>query len=345
MKKTKINKVFTILLSSLSISSCEKTNFDISLYIYNSSDTFINSLQKELEKSMTEKKYSFKTYDAELSQIHQTEEINNTIEKNSSKLLLVNLVDRLSSSAIIEKACLKNMPIIFFNREPLTSDMIKGRDVNEKLFYVGTDPTIEGTAQTKMLENLFGDPKNLSKEYDKNGDGKIQAVFLKGEIGHQDTERRSKAVINQFNEDGYQIEVLKSSYCNWSRSTAYENFQDIAKDYIDDIEVVISNNDDMAIGAIEYLLEQKIFDIENDKQPFPIVGVDGTEIGLSYVKNGLLYGTVKNNETQQAEAIMTLTKWIFENKKIDSSFPFETSDGFSFYVEGKGITKDDFKID
>lgn len=331
------------MYSSLIISSCNNKKIDVSLFIYDSSDTFINSLQKELESSFKKNNYTYKTYDAELSQIHQIEDINETIENSSSKVLLVNPVDRLSSGAIIEKACIKNIPVIFFNREPIISDLEKGRESNKNLFYVGTDPSLEGKLQAKMLENLFGDPNNLSTKYDKNGDGVIQAVMIKGEIGHQDTERRSKAVLNQFSSDGYKVEVLTSTYCNWNKKTAYENFQDIVKDYIDNIEVVISNNDDMAIGAIDYLLDNELFKYEKEEQLFPIVGVDGTDIGQSYVKKGLLYGTVKNEGSQQSEAILALLDYLFNNKEIDESFPYSSSNGYCFYVEGKGITKDDFK--
>ncbi len=344
MKKIKNKKALLFsVFASLLLNSCKTKKLDVSLFIYNSSDTFINSLQKELETSFKKNNYTYKTYDAEFSQIRQIEDINEVIENQTSKVLLVNPVDRLSSSAIIEKARKKNMPVIFFNREPIFSDMENGRKVNKNIYYVGTDPNLEGQLQAKMLEKLLGDPDNLSPSYDKNGDGIIQIVMMKGEIGHQDTERRSIAVLDQLKKDGYKCEVLKSTYCNWSRKTAYQNFQEVANNYIDDIEAVISNNDDMALGAIDYLLDNKIFKTEFKQQPFPVIGVDGTEVGISFIKKGLLYGTVKNEGSQQSKAILSLLDYLFNDKTIDDSFPYSSQDGYSFYVEGKSLTKEDFE--
>ena len=342
MKKINRFKMMLPLSISLILSSCNTSKVDVSLFIYNKKDTFIYSLQQEIEKSLVKQNYTYKTYDAELSQIIQNENIIDTIDDESSKILLINPVDRLSASAIIEKAANKQTPVIFFNREPLTADIEKGREKNKNLFYVGTDPTFEGETQAKMLENLFGNPKSLSSDYDKNGDNKIQMVMIKGEIGHQDTERRSQAVLNYLSNKGYQVEVLTSTYCNWSRETAYENIQDIIRDYGDKIEVIVSNNDDMAIGAIDYLLEKEIFSKDESKQAYPIVGVDGTSIGQSYVKEGLLYGSVINEGEKQAETIIALAKYLLEGKTIDDTFPYETSNGYTFYVEGKGLTKEDF---
>lgn len=336
------NKIrFTLYLAlSLTMSSCSTEKRDVSLFIYNTKDSFIYSLQTEIENSLTKKNYTYKTYDAELSQIVQNENIIDTIDEAKSKILFINPVDRLSASAIIEKVSDKDVPVVFFNREPLTIDMENGRKKNPNLFYVGTDPTFEGKTQVKLLENIFGDPKSLSSTYDKNGDGKIQMVMIKGEIGHQDTERRSKAVLNQFAEDGYQVEVLTSTYCNWSKETAYNNFQDIVRDYGDKIELIVSNNDDMAIGAIDYLLEKGIFSKDYDTQPIPVVGVDGIDVGLDYIRQGLLYGTVKNEGKQQAETIISIADVLLKGGVIDDTFPYETNDGYTFYVEGKGITKE-----
>ena len=47
--------------------------------------------------------------------------------------LCVNIVDRFAASVVIDKAMAADVPVIFFNREPVEEDMNRW----EKLYYVG----------------------------------------------------------------------------------------------------------------------------------------------------------------------------------------------------------------
>ena len=340
MKKIK-QSLSLMLISSLLLTSCENDKVDVSMYIYNSADTFMFSLQKGIEGHLSELGYSYNVYDAKLSQIVQNEAIVNSMDKKDSRLYVVNPVDRLSAGAIIEKANKNDYPVIFFNREPLSQDMELGRKQNKNLFYVGTDPTFEGKTQAKMLMPILGPADNLNRFYDRNEDGIIQMILIKGEIGHQDTDRRSDGALEEFAENGYKVSVLESVYCNWNRELASQSMEKIIDDYGSQIELIVSNNDDMALGAIDSLLKAGIYkEEEGFVQPFPIVGVDGTNVGLDYIRRGLLYGTIKNDGELQSEMVSELAKRILNNQEIDSSFPFPTDDGYSFYVEGNGVTKE-----
>lgn len=347
MKKNKFPFLLMTMLSSLVLSSCQNNKLDVSIFIYNN-DTFVSSLIASLETRLDEAELTYSTHNAELSQIKQNEAIVSAIDQDASSLLLINLVDRLSASAIIEKAATKNKSIIFFNREPLLQDMKKGLEGNQNLYYVGTNPSFEGQAQAEMISSLFSSPDNLNSFYDKNGDGIIQTVLIKGEIGHQDTENRCNAVLESLAELGYKTEVLSSTYCDWDKQLAFESMLEIYENFSSEIELVISNNDDMAIGAIDAMVQSGVFkEEESYLQPFPVLGVDGTEIGLNYIERGLMFGTVKNEGSKQADAIYRLAEAILNNSSIDSSFPYSINEeNHSIYCLGEGIvsSKDNFKF-
>lgn len=328
----------SLLLLASTISSCSSSRLDVSIFIYNN-DTFVSSLLASLETSLTAANFLYSTHNARLSQIEQNDAIVSAIDNDASSLLLVNLVDRLSASAIIEKAATKNKPIIFFNREPLIQDIKKGLEGNSSLYYVGTNPYSEGAAQAEMISTLFSSPSNLNSFYDKNGDGIIQTILIKGEIGHQDTENRCNAVLESLESLGYTTEVLSSTYCDWDRQMAFESMTEIYGNFGSQIELVISNNDDMAIGAIDAMIASEVFKEEEDYlQPFPVLGVDGTEIGLNYIERGLMFGTVKNEGSKQSDAIIKLTNAILNGVSIDSSFPYEINEeNHAIYCEGEGI--------
>lgn len=339
--KNNLKNLSIFSLSLLLLISCSGVKNDVSFFIYNENDTFVSSLMNQVHTDLKQANKSFDISYASLSQATQNEQLAQAIENKSSKVLAVNIVDRLSASSIITKADAASLPILFFNRAPLEEDLLAGKNA----YYVGTDPTYEGEAQADLAAELFGLPSSLAKAYDKNGDGIIQLVILKGEQGHQDTELRSRYCVTELYNLGYDVDIIASAYANWTKEEGYEAMKDIYEKYSSQIELVFSNNDDMAVGALNYLVDKHVFAKGADvaSQPFPVIGVDATNIGISYIKDGLLYGTVKNDATAQAKAIAEFISYLSEGKKIDESFPYygQMSDGRTVSVKGIVITKKD----
>ncbi len=334
MKK---NKLFSFLFLSLFLlGGCSPKSNQVSLFIYTSDDTFIQTTVGYLDDVFKNANINVNKYDANRSQSLQNEQITGEIESKLNDALILNTVDRLADSAIIEKAKRNNTPIIFFNREPLDRDLPS----TGHYYYVGSDCKSEAYLQSEMISNIFGNPNDLNKKFDKNGDGVIQFVMLKGEQGHQDMETRTKYSVESLNSMGYKTELLTSSYCNWQRDTAKESFSSMYNEYGNEIELIISNNDDMALGAIDYLLENNIFSKDIDsvfEQPIQIVGVDATEVARQAIREHLMYGTILNDAQKQAEKILELTTKIINNEEIDDNL-FDS--GHKIYVKGRAITFD-----
>jgi len=68
--------------------------------------------------------------------------------------------------------------------------------------------------------------------------------------------------------------------------------------YGDSIELVISNNDGMAFGAITAM--------EAASVDFPIYGVDALDQALQHIADGEMNGTVLNDGVHQARATLDL---------------------------------------
>ena len=69
--------------------------------------------------------------------------------------------------------------------------------------------------------------------------------------------------------------------------------------YPDTIELVICNNDDMALGAIDAMERAGVSGIQ-------VVGIDGTTPGLRAVESGKMMGTVSSDKEAYAQAIFTI---------------------------------------
>ena len=315
--------VFISLLSLL-LSSCGNSKNRISLFLYDYKDDFISEFNESFNEIFN-KEYDLKTYYASNSQKKQNESILEELDNLNNKFFVINLVDRTSGNAIIKKCKSKNVPVVFFNRRPLSNDLIYD---NSNFLYVGSDPKNEGDLQAEIINDYFINFDNFKEKFDKNKNGKLDVVLIKGERSHQDAEIRNLAVVNTLTYFGYDVNIISSAYCDWNREKSNEYFESIYDEFKDDIDLVISNNDSMALGVSDYL---KTLEYDKEKKLyeefFPIVGIDGTKEGIESSKNGDLIGTVKNDAKEEAKAIYEVIKYTLNNEDFNT-FPYEIDDNF-----------------
>jgi methyl-galactoside transport system substrate-binding protein len=328
----------SLLLFAFILLGCEAKKPEIPLLIYDMQDAYMYDFEMKIKNAIDDA-FFLTTVDGQNSQIIQNEDIDKWISKKVP-LLIVNPVDRLSVYSIIEKAKKSGTKIIFFNREPLAQDMA----LYDSVYYVGADAAESARLQAQIIMDLFGNDVRLNK-FDKNGDGVIQAVILKGEQGHQDAEARTKVVVETLLNAGYKVEVLDISIANFDRKSAKVAMDNLIATHGQNIEVVISNNDAMALGAIESLTEKGFFKdlnndgmIDRDKETWmPVIGIDGLDIAMEKINSGHLYGTVFNDSQNMAEAIIELANLLVNGEDI-SKLSFTITNNKYIWINYKKIT-------
>ena len=231
--------------------------------------------------------------DASQSQLTQNEQVKSLIEKGCD-VICVNLVDRTEPTTITDLAESKQVPIIFFNRELVAEDLERWSE----LYYVGADALQSGVLEGELAANAF----KTNAKMDKNGDDICQYVVLEGEAGHQDSIVRTEYSVNTLIENGVEAEKLGYAMANWNRAQAQTKTAALLTQLSGKIELIIANNDDMALGAIDALRDSQI-----PREDWPgVVGIDGTDAGLLAVENGEMLGTVYNDKEGQAREMLNL---------------------------------------
>ena len=315
------------------LSGCGKNNSTGAVFLYDAKDTFISEMTDALLSHLPGG-ISLDVFDAGNSQAAQNRQIVECLE-DGTRLFIINAVDRLACSSIVEKCSgIDDVNIIFFNREPL-ADALSGKG---NIYYVGAAADSLGEKQADMVAELFGD-QFAGGEYDKNRDGIVQLVILKGEQGHQDAEKRTANCVSRMKALGFSIEVLAIEAADWNRDNAKVAMEKLYTKYGGSIELIFANNDDMALGAIDYLREQGVFAVSSDRysQPIVVAGVDGTGVGLEAVRDGFLYGTVHNDFKKQANAVNILAEYLVQGDDI-STFPYRITGEHYIYIDGDIIT-------
>ena len=144
-----------------------KTSMRIGVLLYRGDDTFIGTLRGAIEEEA--KEYEMETgikvtldiMDAKGSQMTQNSQVERLISLGCDALC-VNMVDRSAASGVIDKAMAEDIPIVFFNREPVEEDMNRW----DKLYYVGVDPKESAVLQGQILVDAY---KENPKILDENG--------------------------------------------------------------------------------------------------------------------------------------------------------------------------------
>lgn len=286
-----------LLLPACGRQSAGDNTLRIGVALYTQDDTFISTICQNLERIVQEKeletgmKINLSFADGRSNQTTQLDQVDRFIDRGYD-VLCVNLVDRTAAAVIVDKAQAANIPLIFFNRQPVEEDIQRW----EQIYYVGADAAESGSLQGELVLDAW----LTSPQLDRNGDGILQYVILEGEPGHQDALLRTEHSVQTLTDAGVEVEKLASEAANWNRGQAAARTAQWWAEFGPDIEVIFSNNDDMALGAIDALSEL-------DLSALPmIVGVDATAPALEAVEAGTLYGTIFNDSGGQAQAMMDL---------------------------------------
>jgi methyl-galactoside transport system substrate-binding protein len=297
--------------------------------IYKFDDTFMSYVRNSIEAN-AKGKAGIDMADSQNSQVTQNNQVDLFLTKGSSALA-INPVDRTAAAVIIDKAKAAGVPVVFFNREPLPEDMAKW----DRVYYVGAKAEQSGAMQGEIVVDYW----KANPQADRNGDGVIQYIMLKGEPGHQDAELRTKFSIEAVIAAGLKVEKLAEDTAYWDRPKAVDKMKAFISKFGDAIEVVFCNNDDMALGAIEALKQAGYF---VDGKYMPVVGVDATAPAIAALEDGTLLGTVLNDAKNQGKATFDLA-FALATGADPASAGWPVVDGKYVWVPYQKVTKDNYQ--
>ncbi len=336
--------ILTLSVLTFSLCSCFGSNDDggnnggtgkngeISVFYYTFSDTYISSVRSNLGRILSDAGLRYNDYDANGNQTTQTEQVQTAIAKGASALV-VNVVDTGSNDAasnIIDLARAKNIPVIFFNRS-VDEAVVSSYD---KCVFIGTDYEMAGHMQGEMIGNYLVDNYDT---VDLNKDGKISYVMFKGQEGNMEAIARTQYGVEDCNkvltENGYpELEFYDPSNTNkylvdqdglWSSASATNYMSTILARFSEAggnmVELIIANNDEMALGAVAAL--QGAGYNNGSGKNIPVFGVDATDAARSAISDGSMVGTIKQDAENMAISIERVTMNL-----IDGDDPFDGID-------------------
>ncbi len=266
----------------------------VGVLIYKYDDTYISTVRNALQAAL-DGKAEVIMQDGKGDQATQNDQLDVMIEKGVD-VLCVNMVDAKAASGVVDKAKDAGIPTVFFNREPDT-EVIKSY---EKAVFIGTNAADAGKMQGDLVKKIFDE----HPEYDLNGDGKVQYVMFQGEPDNPEAIARTQYSVEQAVENGVEMEqVGETQVCNWDTETAQKAMEAMLAANEGKIELVLANNDGMAIGCIAALSNIGYNTGAEGANFIPVIGVDATDAAKDAIQNGTMSATVLQDGQAMGNAI------------------------------------------
>ena len=298
-------------------------NAAVLLYSYD--DLFMLKLKQSLEEIERENKdkIRFTFYDGKNNIAIQNETIDSILRNGSADIIMANLAD--ISENYVENVVLtvksKNIPIILLSVDPQVVPRISA--IYDKAVFLIENANAAADIQGKILIDLWNTNKKI---LDKNNDNILQYILLRGEVDNPVAINRSKEVISTLNKAGIQTQELALINGNWLKELAKNAIDNLFLRYGGKIEAIISNNDAMAIGAIE-ALQKYGYNTGDKTKNIAVIGIDAIPEAKALVDKGIMVGTVIQDPKTLAEVFYNVGMNLANNLNPIENTDYEIVNG------------------
>lgn len=308
--------------------------------IYSASDNFNSYIGKAITNACDG---NFKTNieDGQNDQSTQNNQVDTMLAKGASAVA-VSVCDVTAAPTLIQKCKdAGNVPIIFFNKEITDYDVINSYENAYQVTSTGGD--YGASIQAQMVIDYWKE----HPEMDKNGDGKLQLVYLMGDPGHTASQPRCDYLKSTIEDAGIEIDLLAEDTGMWVTATAKEKMDAWVSKYGDEIECCVAGNDAMALGALS-AVEAAGFntDGEESSKYIPIYGIDALPEILSKIESGEITGSVLQDAKTQGQTIVKMAENLTSGKDaVDGIEGVEVEEeAKAVRVPYQAITKDNLDL-
>lgn len=245
----------------------------IGLLVKNRSDTFPRVIAETIQSDASKQGIDVIISDAEMDVSKQIQQAEDMITQKVSGLILI-AVDTDGSAPIVDMAINAGIPIVECNTTTNNVD---------KVVYVGSDDVDAAKIQADYIKEKF--PQ-----------GGIRVVQMLGMMGQSSQVDRSKGIDMYLkNDPNYKVEYLTEQTANWKTDVAMSLAENWLSAYNNGIDVIICQNDEMAIGAAQAVVGKGL------KDKIMVIGIDAIPAAIAAVEKGEMDATVFQDAVGQGQ--------------------------------------------
>lgn len=294
--KTKLMAVAAAAILAAPLAHAEKIGVTMASF----DDTFLTILRNSITDAAKKDGATVQIEDGGNDVGKQLSQVQNMIAQKVDAII-VNAVDTDATPKITKMATAAKIPLVYVNRKPVDFDKLPAG-----VAVVASDEKQSGTLQARQVCKLLG--------------GKGDLLVLMGELSNESARARTKDIEDVIaTKDCSGMKIVDKREGKWSRTQG----QDITMNWLSSgtkFDAIVSNNDEMAIGAINALKAARKWTPKT-----VVAGIDATPDGLASMKSGELKVSVYQNAIGQGAQSVAAALKLAKKQPVDRfvNVPFE----------------------
>lgn len=286
-------------------------------------DDFLSTLESAALSYAEETGYKLTSQDAQNDAAKQIQYVETAVNGGDAAVI-VNPVDSDAAQSVVDAA--GDTPIVFVNRAPTDMHVLDPENVG----FCGSNEDTSGYFQGEYLSEYFK----------QKGQTEINYILLQGELGQISQIKRCAGVLKALEDNGIKATSVVDLAGKYDRAEAMNKIAPVLTSG-QKFDCIISNNDSMAMGAIEACEAADV-----DPSSFPIVGIDCTRDGAQAVSEGKMAMTVYQNPLGQGRGAIQAALNLIDGKPANENTEFikdESGESYSdsiVWIAFEPVTKD-----
>ncbi|AJY07710.1 MULTISPECIES: sugar ABC transporter substrate-binding protein [Burkholderia] len=306
--KTKLMAAAAAAILAMPLAHAEKIGVTMASF----DDTFLTILRNSISDAAKKDGATVQIEDGGNDVGKQLSQVQNMIAQKVDAII-VNAVDTDATPKITKMVTAAKIPLVYVNRKPVDFDKLPAG-----VAVVASDEKQSGTLQARQVCKLLG--------------GKGDILVLMGELSNESARARTKDIEDVIaTKECAGMKIVDKREGKWSRTQG----QDITMNWLSSgakFDAIVSNNDEMAIGAINALKAARKLTPKT-----VVAGIDATPDGLAAMKSGDLKVSVYQNAAGQGAQAVAAALKLAKKQPVERfvNVPFElvTPDNMSQYAK------------
>lgn len=262
-------------------------NERIAVLFHNMAEPFFVFMNRELLDEAKKLKVKVNVVDGQASSPKQTSDVSNAVTQGVNGIVIAP-TDAKAMVPAINEILAENIPVVTVDRR------VDG--AKKPVPHIGADNVAGGRKMAQWVVQNFPDGAAI--------------VFLSGQPGSSSAIDRAKGIHDTLAAAGPKYRIVAEQTANWARDQGLTVTQNILTSLTGTPpQVIISANDDMALGAVEAIQSAGL-----GKQGIKVLGYDASPDALKKVRDGEMAATVEQSPGKQIRTALQVLVASIRNK-------------------------------
>ncbi|MFA6845962.1 MAG: substrate-binding domain-containing protein [Sphaerochaetaceae bacterium] len=266
--------------------------------IRNLNEQFVKDYAENLKALAAKQGVQLDLQDAQGDVAKQLDQLNTLITRGYKYFVIIPQ-DTSATEQMCKQILKAGGGAAFSNIQP-SVDALK---VGKTFFYASSPETVAGQYQAEIADEYF------KANPDKAPGKKLNIIYIEGQLGHPAQVARETGFVTKCQELGYTVNFVAKDTANWTPDQAQEKMDTWIAAHRGQFNLVVAQNDAMALGAVESMITNKMVKNNHDDGTIltvPVLGIDATKDGLNSMDQNKLYATVLQDSVGQSTTAFEL---------------------------------------